>query len=137
MPTEAEWEKAASWKNSRKYEFATYSSNPTCADANFYGNDSECTFIGLTSIVNYEPELNNTNNMAGNVREWVLDWYNPNGYSTIKIKDPRGAKNGLFKVNRGGSYLSDQSRINNTYRGANSPVLRAPDLGFRCVLSDD
>ena len=128
LPTEAEWEKVASWLQDKKYNYATRNAQISCYNANF----SRCK-NKITKTKQYPKELNATFDMAGNLWEWTQDWYHPKQYQEMLPRDPKGARNGLLKVNRGGSYLSKKNYLSTTFRGANSPVLRAVDIGFRCA----
>ena len=137
LPTEAEWEKAASWSETekRKYKFSIGKMDYiNCNDTNFRGIDGSCP-NAIVEISAYPAEINGTLQMGGNVWEWVQDWYNPNEYEQIIVltRNPAGPKDGLLKVNRGGGFLSNESQLRTTFRGANSPSFRSPTLGFRCA----
>jgi hypothetical protein len=69
--------------------------------------------------------------MAGNAAEWVNDWYGP--YSTVPTQtNPRGPIDGIFKVVRGGSYLSSDRGVRVTRRdGDRAPDESFPSIGFR------
>ena len=142
LPTEAEWEKAASWSETRKQKF-TFSigknaTNLTCTDANFRGIDENCP-NAIVEVLAYPSEINGTFQMGGNVWEWVQDWYDPNEYEQIIIltRNPTGPTNGILKVNRGGGFLSNEAQLKTTFRGANSPSFRSPTLGFRCAKDSE
>lgn len=134
LPTEAEWEKAASWNDGHKHKYAYGKDEEvTCADTNFDGI-ADCTskvnFVGSSHV-----EINYTYDMTGNLWEWVYDWYDPNGYLDTNKDSPAGANIGFFKVIRGGSYLSDIDIITTTFRGAKAPSTRSKEIGFRCAIS--
>ena len=73
--------------------------------------------------------------MAGNVMEWVSDWYDPRAYNEITDTNPRGPLEGEFKALRGGSWLSDQEEVSVTIRGSFDPTVARANLGFRCAMS--
>lgn len=88
--------------------------------------------------------------MAGNVAEWVQDYYTTNYYWTSPIKDPVGPERGEARVLRGGSYLDSATELNTWWRGHPRNPLEAsgrksaagqgfaagmPFIGFRCAQS--
>lgn len=74
-----------------------------------------------------------TLNMAGNVREWVSDWYNADYYFSEPPDNPPGPASGAEKVLRGGSWDSDWIGVRVGRRGYNPPTFRTFDIGFRCA----
>ncbi len=73
--------------------------------------------------------------MAGNVMEWVGDWYDPRYYFEIADTNPRGPLEGGFKALRGGSWLSEEDELAVTVRGSFDPTVARANLGFRCAMS--
>lgn len=73
--------------------------------------------------------------MAGNVMEWVGDWYDPHAYETITDTNPRGPLEGDAKVVRGGSWLSDFEGTAVTARTSRETAVARDHIGFRCAMS--
>jgi len=73
------------------------------------------------------------NGMAGNVREWVSDWYSPDYFTSIPKKNPQGPKIGILKVIKGGSWHSFKSDLRSASRGKGGFALKTDGIGFRCA----
>jgi len=148
LPTEAEWEKAAKGPESFKYPWGN---DLDVKKANF-GRKDEIT----ANVDEYEEGKSpyGVYNMAGNVFEWVSDWYDPNFYKkTRQSINPKGPKDGAWlsgtgtyvdriavgkkRVIRGGSWYAPAESISTTHRFWNDPMNNSygVGLGFRCARS--
>ena len=77
----------------------------------------------------------NAQDMAGNVWEWVADWYDSDYYNTALIINPTGPANGTNKVLRGGAWLSVSDGVRSAKRLIGPPSDHDDNVGFRCAVS--
>lgn len=128
LPTEAEWERAAAGLTQRKFPWG--SEFPTCAQTHHYGCGEHTRPVG-THPAGATPE--GVYDLAGNVSEWVYDWYAKRTYRNSRRKDPVGPAFGEVKVIRGGSYYDGPMNLRVAYRYGLSPDSGFSTVGFRCA----
>ena len=131
LPTEAEWEWAASggtWAI-HLHRLGDY---PVDEIAWYAGNSDGRTHPGGQKLAN-EFGLYD---MRGNVWEWTGDWYGEYPYDAHeRVTDPAGPSTGLERVIRGGSWSDSAQDVRHTRRGASPPdsLDGTSSIGFRLV----
>lgn len=136
LPTEAEWEHAC--RSGTKTQFY-YGNSIQSEKANFngqypYGNVRKGPFRQKPLPVgSYEPNVWNLYDMHGNIAEWCSDWYDVAYYGNSDEKNPKGPKEGQFKVVRGGSWKGNGASLRSANRISYSPSIRLNTIGFRCA----
>lgn len=131
LPSEAEWEYAARGvlKGSR-FPFGNKISHN---QANFEGVGEGDLWWAVAAPVGSFPSNGwQLHDLAGNVREWVADWYQ--NYTKEDRMDPSGPTSGSVRVLRGGGFKSSEEDLRVSARQVAGPTARASDIGFRCVL---
>jgi formylglycine-generating enzyme required for sulfatase activity len=130
LPTEAQWEYAARGPDGNIYPWGN--DGPNSDLANYGGN------VGDTSLVGSYPDGASwvgALDMAGNVWEWVADWYDADYYQTLDTPalNPLGPASGALRVLRGGAGGSFEDDVRTAARNRVGPGDHHNSVGFRCA----
>jgi serine/threonine-protein kinase len=132
LPTEAEWERAARGTDGRLYPWGD-KWNAECAQYGWSPTRGHYqTYAEVDGYANC-PSPVGALNMAGNVWEWVADWYDANYYRISPRDNPKGPSSGQARIIRGGSVLDQPAELRTTFRFSVPTTFQADNVGFRCA----
>ncbi len=129
LPTEAEWEYACR-RDSLTLFF--WGNDPAAAEE--YSWTRENSGGRVHPVARKKPNVSGLYDMAGNVWEWVNDWFDPEYYLRAPAVDPYGPVEGETKVIRGGSWNNSLYFSQAGTRSTMPPEAGAASIGFRTVL---
>ena len=125
LPTEMEWEIAAHGGTTSTYYWGTAEASKYA----YYGQSK-----GPARVAQFVPNDYHLYDMAGNVAEWVNDWYS--SYASSSMSNPVGPESGSYRVIRGGGWSSVVKDIAPDARDKKEPRYKSAAVGFRIVYSE-
>ena len=140
LPTEAEWEYAARGGTRTEFYFgdkvigtAGNFCDSLCANEEVRTPDITDGFALTAPVGSFAPNPFGLYDMAGNVAEWVEDWFDASYYRQGPRKDPRGPLPRDVRMVRGGSWLNHWEYMRSARRASLWPEYRTEAMGFRCA----
>jgi serine/threonine protein kinase len=127
LPSEAEWEMAAVGTTGWTYPWGN-EFDSTRLNASLGGTQRVGSYpTGRSPCGSYD--------MAGNVWEWVSDWYDSNYYAVSPSANPTGPTTGTYKALRGGAWDPSGGDSRSSDRGSLPPSSQGNTIGFRCAAN--
>jgi len=134
LPTEAEWERAA--RGGLEGKRFPWGDMLDAERAHFLPDVGAKSERGTAPVGMYPANAFEIHDLAGNVWEWVSDWYSPTYYERAQYINPQGPESGIMRIVRGGAWVNaDGQYLRCAYRHKVPPDSYAYSIGFRIAYS--